>query len=226
MQINFKDGINMKRIIALVLCVLALSFALVACGSSDDAPKGMKRVNADSKMYSLYVPEEWVEFDNGTDMAFAQAQASSVTGNSNLQPESVNAAAWPISEAILKNAELTAEEKIEKAYEAYVSDYKFQLGEDFKEVSEFSEEESVREDAKTYVFTAKHSKIYYKYYMTVIVEGSYYYVVTFNFPQKNLTENSENGGFNETLTVDEAEFGDDNYKDTMDEILNAFKTNG
>lgn len=216
----------MKRIIAIILALLALSLVLVGCGNEDDAPKGMKRVNADSKMYSLYVPEEWVEFDNGTDMAFAQAQASSVTGNSNLQPESVNAVAWPISENVLKNTEVTAEEKIAKAYEAYVADYKAQLGEDFKEVSEFAEEDSAREDAKTYVFTAKHNKIYYKYYMTVIVEGAYYYVVTFNFPQKNLVEDKENGGFKETLTVDEAEFGDDNYKDTMDEIINAFKTNG
>ena len=44
----------MKRITALILCVLALALALASCGGSDDAPKGMKRVNSDSKMYSLY----------------------------------------------------------------------------------------------------------------------------------------------------------------------------
>lgn len=216
----------MKRIIALILCVVSLSLVLVACGNGDNAPKGMKRANADSKIYTLYVPEDWVEIDNGTDMAFVQAQASSVTGNSNLQPESVNAMAWPISESILKNTELSPEDKVAKAYEAYLADYKSQLGSNFSEASEIVETESVREDGKTYVFTAKQIGIYWKYYMNVIVSGGYYYVVTFNFPQKNLTEDKENGGFKETIGVENATFADGEYKESMDEIMKEFKTHG
>lgn len=216
----------MKRIIALILCVFSLSLVLVACGDDDGAPKGMKRVKEDSKMYTLYVPEEWTEIPTGSDMALVQAQASSVTGNSNLQPETVNAMAWPISESILKNTEYTPEEKIAKAYEAYLDDYKSQLGANFSDPSEIVEIESAREDGKTYVFTAKQIGIYWKYYMNVIVDGGYYYVVTFNFPQKNLAKDTENGGFKESATVDEATFGDAEYKDAMNDIIKAFKTNG
>ena len=215
----------MKKTIAVILCVLALSLTLVAC-ADDEAPKGMKRANADSKIYTLYVPEDWVEIDNGTDMAYVQAQASSVTGNSNLQPESVNAMAWPISENILKSTELTGEEKIAKAYEAYLSDYKAQLGANFADPSEITEVESVRQDGKTYVFTAKQLGIYWKYYMNVIVDGGYYYVVTFNFPQKNLVEDKENGGFKESASVSEATFADGDYKDAMNDIMKEFKTHG
>ncbi len=215
----------MKRVLALILSILALSLSLVACGG-DDAPKGMKRANADSKLYTLYVPEDWKEFDTGTDMAFVQAQASSVTGNSNLQPESVSAMAWPISESILENAELTAEQRVEKAYEKYLEDYKQQLGKDYSEPSEITEVESVREDGKTYVFTAKQIGVYWKCYVNVIVSGSYYYVVTFNFPQKNLEEDKENGGFKETIGVENATFADENYKDAMNQIMTEFKTHG
>lgn len=214
----------MKKVISLILCVLALSLALVACGGDSEIPDGMKRAKENSKIFTLYVPENWVEIETNSDVALVQAQTQGMLDSARLQPESVNAMAWPISESILKDATLNSEQKIEKAYQSYISDYKSQLGGAFTEVSEFTEGVSAREDGRAYIFTAKHNKIYYKYYMNVIVSGSYYYTLTFNFPQKNLEEDKENGGFKETVGVDKATFADSDYAEIMNEIVKYFKT--
>ena len=216
----------MKRILALSLCLIIISLGLVACGGDSEVPKGMKRAKEDSKMYTLYVPESWVEIETNSDEALVQAKPEGVMGSAKLKPETVNAMIFAINDSILNDEKLTKEEKTEKAFSEYISEYKAQLGGVFTEISEFAEEESVRDDsAKTYVFTAKHNKIYYKYYMNVIVSSGYYFVVTFNFPQSNLALN-EDESIKETTSVENAEFSDGDYLEIMDEIVENFKTHG
>ena len=216
----------MKRILVLSLCLIIVSIGLVACGGDSEIPKGMKRAKEDSKLYTLYVPESWVEIETNSDAALVQAKPEGVMGSAKIKPETVNAMVWGVSEKILNDKELDAEARINKAFETYISEYKSQLNGAFTEISEFSEEETVRDDdARAYVFTAKHNKIYYKYYMNVIVSSGYYYVVTFNFPQSNLTLN-EDGGFNESASLADAKFSDDEYREIMDEIILNFKTHG
>lgn len=216
----------MKKIISLILCILVLSCGLIACGSDSPIPDGMKRANEDSPIYTFWVPEEWLEIETNSDAALVQVQTEGSLGNKAiLKAETVNAMAWPISDSILNDESLSSEEKIEKAYESYVADYKSQLTGAFTEVSEFTDGVSVRDDARLYIFTAKHNRIYYKYYMNVIVASGYYFVVTFNFPQNNL-EDDGNGGFKETEALDKATFSDGDYLETMDEIITLFETNG
>lgn len=216
----------MKRIIALSLCLIVISIGLVACGGDSEIPKGMKRAKEDSKLYTLYVPESWVEIETNSDAALVQAKPEGVMGSAKIRPETVNAMVWGVSDKILTDKNLDAEARINKAFESFIEEYKAQLNGAFTEISEFSAEETVREDdARAYVFTAKHNKIYYKYYVNVIVANSYYYVVTFNFPQNNLTLNDD-GGFNEMETIADAKFSDDEYLEIMDEIILNFKTHG
>ena len=50
----------MKRIVCLLLAIF-LTFALVSCGESEDAPTGYKLAsNSAACRYSLYVPEGWI----------------------------------------------------------------------------------------------------------------------------------------------------------------------
>ncbi|MBQ8546485.1 MAG: hypothetical protein IJ437_06060 [Clostridia bacterium] len=216
----------MKKVISLILCIVVLCCGLVACGGDSEIPDGMKRAKDDSKIYTFWVPEEWLEIETNSDAALVQVQTEGSLGNKAvLKAETVNAMAWPISDTILKDEKLSSEEKEDKAYESYVTDYKTQLTGAFTEVSELAEGVSVRDDARLYIFTAKHNRIYYKYYMNVIVANGYYFVVTFNFPQNNLEEDG-NGGFKETESLDKAKFSDSDYLETMDEIVTLFETNG
>ena len=217
----------MKKIISFVLCIIVLSCALVACGGDSEIPDGMKRAKADSKMYTFWVPEEWYEVETNSDMALVQVQTEGSLGNKAvLKPETVNAMIFTISNAILQAENLTKEEKAEKAHQSYVDEYKLQLAGLYTEVSEFTDGVSVRDDARLYIFTAKQNKIYYKYYTNVIVDSGYYFVITFSFPQNNLEEDKENGGFKETESVDKATFSDGDYLEIMDEIVTLFETNG
>ena len=48
-----------------------------------------------------------------------------------------------------------------------------------------------RTEEKGRAFGAKYGDIYYKYNMTVIIHNQIYYVITFNFPQSNLTKDAD-----------------------------------
>lgn len=63
---------KMKKLISaiLVLCMM-LSFA--ACSGDDEIPDGMKNVASDKDAYYLYVPQSWVDNNNGVVGAYYSA---------------------------------------------------------------------------------------------------------------------------------------------------------
>lgn len=66
---------RIKRITALILAC-AVCAILASCGGTvdADAPDGMKRVEADVKNYTLYVPQSWtVDMSTGTVSAYASS---------------------------------------------------------------------------------------------------------------------------------------------------------
>ena len=223
---SFKEK-RMKKVISFVLCIIVLSCGLVACGGDSEIPDGMKRAKPNSKMYTFWVPDEWYEVETNSDMAIVQAQTEGSIGNKAvLKPETVNAVVFAIPDKILKDETLKEEEKTEAIYKNYIDLFKSQLAGTHTEISEFEDGVSVRDDARLYIFTSKNGKIFYKYYVNVIVANGYYYVVTFTFPQNNLEQDKENGGFKETEKIQDAKFSDGDYLEIMDEIVTLFETNG
>lgn len=54
----------MKKIISAIL-VLCMMLSFTACSGNDETPDGMKNVAGDNDAYFLYVPQSWVNNNNG-----------------------------------------------------------------------------------------------------------------------------------------------------------------
>lgn len=205
-----------KRVISVIFAVVILSLVLVSCGNKSDAPKGMKLASDESNgFYTMYVPENWVIIETGSNVTFAQAQKKELRTDK-LAPATVNAMFWQKDQNYETN---------EQAYEAFFQEYNSQMKKTFGEENFFPQGEpspsAHYEGAMEYTYVAKYDNIYYKYIATIILHKQNYYAVTFNFPQSNLTikDNKIEAGKYEDAKFEYAE----EYKDAVSDVVSNFK---
>lgn len=195
---------------------------MVGCGKETDVPDGMKLAsNEENKFYTMYVPEDWYVIETGSNVTLAQAQSKQMGGTTSLEPVTVNAMIFGISDP-----ELIGSDNIDKSCAEYYKTYQEQMAGTFKEFYNLTNLDEAhaspyREDARAYSFVALYNNIYYKYYMTVIVRGQTYYVITFNFPQNNV-EADKDGKLIKT-EYEKAEFDDGDYNDEIKDVVSSFK---
>lgn len=67
----------MKKIIAVLICILFVLAAFTSCGSKEKAPTGTKQVESEFLNYKLYVPKDWT-----VDVSTGFAAASDSKGRS------------------------------------------------------------------------------------------------------------------------------------------------
>ena len=103
---------KIRRILSVLLIVLALC-ALSSCSGKTDVPKGMKLASDTSIVdYSLFVPEKWIiDISNGATMAHV----------SDADRSNVSVAQWNLTEEL-------------SSIESWWEDYKEQLNDDDKKV--------------------------------------------------------------------------------------------
>lgn len=209
-----------KRVIAIVFSIIILTLCLASCKKSD-VPDGMKEAqDKTNAFYTMYVPENWVVIETASNVTLAQAR-DKILGSSDLRAVTVNAMFWGIE------SDLLGDEKKPEAYKAFYEKYQEDMKETFKEFYNLTnlEEDNTspyREDARVYSFVACYDNIYYKYNMTVIIHNQMYYVITFNFPQNNVSVN-ENGEIVKTEKWEDAKFDDDKYKSEIEDVVSNFK---
>lgn len=202
-----------KKIILILLSALLLIFPLCACGRETDVPKGMKKASS-TEFYTMFVPENWYVVETNSDVTLAQSKVD-VLGTTELEPVTVNAMFWSIDQALWgKDDEAHAE-----FYKKYEEDMKGTFS-DFTHIE--TKDSAYYTGAKEHTFGAKYGDIYYKYNMTVIIHNQIYYVITFNFPQSNLTKDAD-GKIKPSESFDKAEFEDKKYADEMENVISNFK---
>lgn len=210
-----------KRVLAIVFSILLLVICLASCGKGTDVPKGMKEAqDKTNAFYTMYVPENWVVIETNSNVTLAQAR-DKILGSSDLKAVTVNAMFWGIEN------ELLGEEKKPEAYKTFYEKYQEDMKATFKEFYNLTnlEEDNAspyREDARVYSFVACYDNIYYKYNMTVIIHNQMYYVITFNFPQNNVTV-GQDGNLVKTEKWEDAKFDDDKYKAEIEDVVSNFK---
>ena len=202
----------MKKILVLIGTLALICIMLVSCGGGDgEAPSGMKQASA-SERYTLFVPDSWQINQSTEAVTLAQASESDRTN--------VSVMYWGKSDSC-------------PDHEAFLKEYKAQLEQSFTAVEFLQEgaksELGLREpskdtngndvspyNAKDYVYLAKLGKLWYKYHVSVALEGGVFYVVTYTFMQDNpetVYEKSDNVTFSTY----------DNYRSTIKDISSAFK---
>ncbi len=202
-----------KKIILSVLAVLLLILPLASCGKEGDVPKGMKTASK-TEFYTMYVPEDWYVVETNSDVTLAQSK-SNVLGTTELEPVTVNAMFWSIDQALWgKDSEAQAE-----FYKKYQEDMKGTFS-DFTHIE--TKESGFYAGASEHTFGAKYGDIYYKYNMTVIIHNQIYYVITFNFPQSNITRDKD-GKITPSESFEAAEFDDSRYADDVENVVSNFK---
>lgn len=202
-----------KRIILLVLAAILLVLPLTACGKNTDVPKGMKKAS-NTEFYTMFVPEDWYVVETNSDVTLAQSK-SNILGTTELEPVTVNAMFWSVDKELWG--------KDDEAQAAFYKKYEEDMKGTFSEFTHIETKESgYYTGAKEHTFGAKYGDIYYKYNMTVIIHNQIYYVITFNFPQSNLTKD-ENGNLKPSESFDKAEFDDSRYADAIEDVVSNFK---
>ncbi len=210
-----------KRVLLVVLSVVILAMSLVACGKTSDIPKGMKVASEkNNAFYTMYVPEDWQIIETNSNVTLAQAK-DNILGTTELKAVTVNAMFWGIDSSLL------GEEKKEDAYKAFYEKYQSDMKGTFEEFYNLTNLEEAhsskyREGAKEYSFVAMFGNIYYKYYMTVIVHNQMYYAITFNFPQNNI-KLDDNGNIVKSESWEDADFDDNRYSASIEDIVVNFK---
>lgn len=199
----------------MVLATVLLIIPLASCGRDTDVPKGMKKASS-TEFYTMFVPENWYVVETNSDVTLAQAKTD-VLGTTELEPVTVNAMFWSVDQAFWGE---------DKASEAQAEFYK-KYGDDMKGTfAEFvhieTKESGYYTGAYEYTFGAKYGDIYYKYNMTVIIHNQIYYVITFNFPQSNLTQDKD-GNITPSESFEAAEFEDSKYADAIEDVVSNFK---
>lgn len=209
-----------KRVVAIVFSIIILCLCLSSCNQSD-VPNGMKEAQDETNaFYTMYVPENWVVIETASNVTFAQAR-DKILGTSDLRPVTVNAMFFGIDSSLVGN------DKRDEAHKVFYEKYQEDMKESFKEFYNLTNLEEnhtspYREDARAYLFVACADNIYYKYNMTVIIHNQMYYVITFNFPQNNVTID-ETGEIVKTEKWEDAKFDDDKYKAEIEDVVSNFK---
>ena len=161
----------MKKITALILAAV-MCIALCACGESAaaDAPDGMKKVEVDTKNYTIYVPQSWtVDMSTGTVSAYASA-----TDRSN-----VSFTAFTVTDRTTT---------LDSFWESYADDFKSTFGDTMKYIDEKGEESAEPVAAKTtlggiaankYVYTARVTGEIYKFMQVTCLAAGSIYILTY-----------------------------------------------
>ena len=209
-----------KKIVAVIFAVIILSMTLVACGNNGDVPKGMKVASDDSNgFYIMYVPENWLVTETGSNVTLAQSQEKELKTNK-LAAVTVNSMFWQMDAETVKK---TAEEKYASFFATYNEQIKNTFGEERFHPQGEPAASAYYEGAQEFTYIAKYDDIYYKYVVTIIVHNQMYYAITFNFPQSNL-EVDKDGNLTPTESYDKAEFDYvKNYSDSVSDIVSNFK---
>jgi hypothetical protein len=203
----------LKRVLPIALVLTISLGCLFGCGCNNESeiPQGMKLASS-SSLYKLFVPEGWQINQSTPSVVSAQASDTDIAN--------VSVMFWQVSELC-------------KDHDSFLKEYKEQLSTSFADIQfkESGTKSVVGEayattdeqgnktspyNAKDYVFTAKLGVNYYKYHITVILQGGVFYVITFTFPQDSYGtsfDKIEDVGFKSYT----------NHESDIEQILKVFK---
>ena len=209
-----------KKIAIVIFAVIILSMTLVACGNNGEVPKGMKVASDKSNgFYTMYVPENWLVIETGSNVTLAQAQEKELNTNK-LAAVTVNSMFWQMDAETVKKA---TEEKYSSFFATYAEQIKDTFGESNFHPQGEPTASSYYEGAQQYTYIARKDNIYYEYIVTIIVHNQMYYAITFTFPQSNLVVDKD-GNLTPTESYDKADFDYiKNYNDAVSDIVSNFK---
>ena len=162
---------KIKRILCLLLIVVAL-LALSSCSGKTDVPNGMKLASNTSVVdYSLFVPESWIiDASDGKTMAHVSENDRS----------SVSVAQWNLTSDI-------------SSVDKWWDNYKEQIGEVFTEMTVITEGEKLVVDGKAaskYVYSAKLGESKYPFMVVATIRNGSIYVITYTSMGEIDDENS------------------------------------
>ena len=173
----------MKRIIALILALIACLAVFCSCAKEEpDAPSGMKLASGDNVDYYMYVPEAW-----RVDKSDLYTSANFSSGD----PTSISATAYAISSDI-------------PTLDDWWKGFEEEMGTVYEEVSkvEKSDAKLGGVKGKEYSFTAKLGENTYNFIITAVIKDYYVYYVTYT----SVPEYNENHLEERTQIVEAFEF--------------------
>lgn len=155
----------MKRITALLLAVLSL-LTFTACSKDDSIPEGFKLASdPNACAYSLYVPENWVSGNTGSNVTTVTVSNSDKCN---------------ISLSVVPKIET---QTIGQHWEAQIPEYQrifsgsFAITED--EQGAAVSVGAAAEPGYRYIFTANYGGVAYKFMQVFFIHGSDFYVYTY-----------------------------------------------
>lgn len=153
-------GINMKRILSLIIAVLTVSALLCGCSkSAEGVPSGMKKASSDDADYVMYVPEDW-RVDKSTLYTAAYYSSGDAT--------SISATAYGM------NYDDTT---VDDWFAGFMEEFKSV----YTDVSEAQSEEAKLGgiDGMKYIFSGTLNGQIYDYIITAAIRQNYIYYITY-----------------------------------------------